>query len=927
MRNKRHTRMTVPVVSRVLGVGLVLALAAGPARLLGAPPAAPTHLRVNDVVDPVGTGTELHFGWWVNDPDPGEIQTAYRILVASTEAGLASDAGDVWDSGEVASRLQNHVPFGGNSLESDRRYYWKVRTWDRNGEPGPYSQAATFTVGLLGDADWAGACWIKRDTSDADDYTYYRRQVMLPDKEVDRAAVYISGVHKYALYINGALVGKGPAYHYPQYQYYNAYDITTLVRAGAANQFAIFNHWFGGGQGRPPSARGVIMKAVVHYADGSETVIGTDGAWRQARAEAWSLSGLAHRNRGEGVGYIEQIDGCLLVPDWPALGFDDSSWEASTVIGAHPVAPWTGTLAPDLTRIEETVIPPASITDLGAGKYVVDLGKVYAGMPRIRFSGGASGTYIAMRGGYALDAAGEIDTSKNQGTDMTYGAWLSGGAFTFEPIEYLGMRYYQIDNAPMPVTTNTFSFLVRHTRMDGSASSFHSPDATLNAVWDLMKHSLLTCAQEEFVDTPTREKGGFLGDAAIQSLVAMPVMNERVLTRRVLCEFLQSMDQYWSDPGEAGRMNAVYPNHDGARDIPDYTQAYLPWAWAYYVETGDREFLTTHYAKFKQIADYVHAHVNGATGLIENLTGGSGAYRYGIVDWPASMRFGYDMTAARTVINGWGYADFDVLARIADELGAAADRARYRGWADALEAAMNAHLLHEDGVYVDGVDSGGGQSAHASQHANMFPLALGIVPAAQATSVVTRIKSLQMQVGMVTLPWLVRAIGEAGEGEHLVELLTNPEWLGWAQCLVRGATATWESWDADTAGQSLSHAWGAAGLEAYVRYILGIRPLQPQYEEVRIQPLDFGAALTEAAGTIATDRGEISVSWARGADAVYRLDVKLPVNVTATILVPKGHGASTNLTLDGSRIVTPEVEGFLVLTNVGSGVHAIRQTE
>ena len=36
-----------------------------------------------------------------------------------------------------------------------------------------------------------------------------------------------------------------------------------------------------------------------------------------------------------------------------------------------------------------------------------------------------------------------------------------------------------------------------------------------------MKHSLLTCAQEEFVDTPTREKGGFLGDAAIQSTVAM----------------------------------------------------------------------------------------------------------------------------------------------------------------------------------------------------------------------------------------------------------------------------------------------------------------------------------------------------------------------------------------------------------------------
>ena len=222
-----------------------------------------------------------------------------------------------------------------------------------------------------------------------------------------------------------------------------------------------------------------------------------------------------------------------------------------------------------LTRIEETVIMPESITSLGGGSYLIDLGKVYAGVPRITFSGGTSGTTISMAGGYVL-SGNEIDSSQNQAVDMSYYAVLNGSTFTYEPVEYLGMRYFQIDNAPMTVTTDNFEFVVRHSTMDTSASSFTSSDATLNAVWDLMKHSLLTCAQEEFVDTPTREKGGFLGDAAIQSTVAMPVMNERTLTRRVLGEYLQSMDS--DEYNGTGRMNAVYPNNDGARDIPDFTQ-------------------------------------------------------------------------------------------------------------------------------------------------------------------------------------------------------------------------------------------------------------------------------------------------------------------------------------------------------------------
>lgn len=903
-------------------LGSVCLLIAGCSASTGSPPEAPTNLRVCDVENPVGTGADPSFGWYVNDPDSNEIQTAYQILVVSSETLLSDDQGDVWDSGKVESRRQNHIPLSDAQLESDRKYYWKVRTWDTDGQAGAWSAPASFTVGLLQNEAWAGANWIRRDTRDADDYTYYRKSVDLPAKPIERATVYVTSVHKYELYLNGELVGKGPAYHYPQYQYYNAYDISDLMTAGVANQFALFNHWFGGGQGRAVSARGVIMKAVVHYADGSETVVGTDGSWLQSRAEAWSLEDLAQYNSGEGVGYIERIDGRKLIPDWYTSGFDDSAWESATVIGPHPVAPWTGRLAPDLTRIEETVIKPVSIEELSSGTFMVDLGKVYAGVPRIRFSGGEAGTVVQMAAGYALDDAGEIDSSQNQSTDMSYRTMLSGDTYVYQPVEYLGMRYFQIDNAPMPVTNDNFSFVERHSAMDEKSSSFESSDDTLNAVWDLMKHSLLTCAQEEFVDTPTREKGGFLGDAAIQSTVAMPVFNERLLTRRVLNEFLQSMDQHWSGPGRRGRINAVYPNRDGARDIPDYTQAYLIWVWDYYMATGDRQFLAANYSKFKDVTDYVTRYRNAETGLITNLEGGSGAYQYGIVDWPSEMRFGYEMTAARTVINGWAYADFVTMAKIARELGNRADVEIYQQRAVSLKRAINEQLINESGEYVDGLKADGSQSTHVSQHANIFPFALHIVPESSHQRVIDEIKEQQMSVGMVTLPWLIRALGEADEGEHLMELFTNEEWNGWAQCLVRGATCTWESWDADTAGNSLSHAWGASGLEGYVRYILGIKPLTPQYEIVQIQPLDFGNSLDWAGGSITTDRGRITVQWKRTSQQ-YEIKLTIPDNVTARVAIPKGGTDDVSVLLDGDAVDAVPEGAYLVVAHVGSGEHAL----
>ena len=89
----------------------------------------------------------------------GQRQTAYHLLVAGTAEALSKDHGDLWDSGKVVSDRQHLIDYAGKPLESRMRCYWKVRIWDKDGNPSAWSQDATWTMGLLTADNWR-AQWI-----------------------------------------------------------------------------------------------------------------------------------------------------------------------------------------------------------------------------------------------------------------------------------------------------------------------------------------------------------------------------------------------------------------------------------------------------------------------------------------------------------------------------------------------------------------------------------------------------------------------------------------------------------------------------------------------------------------------------------------------------------------------------------------------
>jgi len=886
-------------------------------------PGAPTGLTVDDDAAPLAVTGAPEFGWIVNDPDRGETQHAYELVVSDAPSSRKHTV--LFDSGATTSSQQSYVHAPGLRLAADHTYWWTVRTQDASGQFGPYAADARFDTGL-GDGDWH-ASWIRRagtlptvvdiDGSPfgPDDFSLIRKQTTLGASPIVRARVYAAAGQQYELHVNGARVAHGPSFSYPDEQYYETTDVTNLVRAGAPNVFAFVTHWSTGGQGRPDSPEAFIAHISIDHADGTRQIITTDGTWR-AHTGPW-VPGSPRNDEGD---WTEHIDERLDPVGWDRPGFDDSSWPAAIVLGPHPWPPFTHLVA-ERTHIVETTVKPRTLKRLADGAYVADFGQVTAATPVVDIAHGVAGRAVKLVSGDLLDPNGHVSTTRgHQETDMHWDFDERTGAQVLRPFGYLGFRYLEVDGAAEPLTADAVTIAARHADMpDENAAQFHTSDPRIDAVWNLARHSALFDTQEQFLDTPTREKGQFLGDSFDVSQATMAAFGERSMTYEALRDFARSQAKYWPD----GRVNAVYPNSDHGRDIPDFTEDYVEWVWKVWMATGDRDLLTTLYPVARNVTNYVAHAIDPKTGLVTNLPGGGGDYQGGLVDWPIQMRYGYDMTtAARTTINVLAVDDFRRVAAMAAALGKpAAEGQQETARAAAVTTAIRTRLERPDGIFVDGLLANGKPSAHASQQANVYALAFGIVPPAHVRAVSNVIIGLKTAMGVVNYHVLLDALHDSGRDDAIVAALSDPNRPGYAQILKEGATFTWESWDARQTGDSESHGWGSTVLAVLQDDVLGARVTAPGAAQVAIAIPK--TTLTRATGVVTTQRGRIPITWDRDTAGHERIDVTIPVNVSATVSIT---GTGIGGISEGGRsvvgdpgVTNPRVAAGEVVMTVGSG--------
>lgn len=478
--------------------------------------------------------------------------------------------------------------------------------------------------------------------------------------------------------------------------------------------------------------------------------------------------------------------------------------------------------------------------------------------------------------------------------------------------EYIGevtpFRYCEIENYRHLLQEKD---LIRETAFypfNDFDSHFHSSDTILNQVWDISKYSIKATSYLGVYVDGDRERIAYEGDAVINQLSHYCVARDYSMARYTH-EYLIRKPTW---PTEWNLQSVLI-------------------AWADYMYTGNKLSLAQFYEDLQAKTLIALSDENG---FISTRTGKvtpevlrsihfNGEIR-DIVDWPHTGILGLEkeeggetdgfvFTDINTVVNAFHYRTLTLMAQIAETLGKTDDRKFYNERATKLKESFNKYLFDKKrGVYIDGIGTD-----HASLHANMFPIAFGLVPDKQVGSVMEFIRSRGMACSVYGSQFLLDAIYDANDPEYGLQLLTSTGERSWYNMIRVGSTITLEAWDNKyKPNQDWNHAWGAAPANLIPRKLMGIEPLEPGFRKIRIKPQP--GSLRSAEIKHPTIRGDVTVNFTNDPGQSFQIEVTIPTNTTADIYLPL-YSKKQILHMNGAPVKYRREGNFSVIENVGSG--------
>ena len=570
-------------------------------------------------------------------------------------------------------------------------------------------------------------------------------------------------------------------------------------------------------------------------------------------------------------------------------------------------------------------ISPTRVTRRSDGIYFIDFGSDAFGQLELKIASSAPndvGRKITLRLGEKLADADHLDSKPGgsvrflesvittEAGKNIYHPQLTRKDARWMPAEIgpvMPFRYAELENLPDGTTVDGLKAdgvrqTAVHYPFNDSAADFACSDEKVNAIWALCKHSIkATSYAGVFVDGD-RERKPYEADAFINQLCWYYCTDDTALPRHTQ-EYLIT--------------HPTWPT--------EWIMFSVMLAWQDYLFTGDATSLQAHYADLKAKTlrslerddglistktQPVAAAVNEAIHLDGKLKD--------IVDWPGHERDGYKMQPVNTVVNAFHCHSLWLMANIATATGKTDDAADFNAAAAKASATFNAKLFDpETGLYVDGEGTN-----HSSLHANMFPLAFGLVPADRRAKIIAFIKSRGMACSVYGAQFLLDDLFDNGQGNYALELMTAPGDRSWRHMVENvGTTLTLEAWDDKyKPNEDWNHAWGAAPANLLPAKVLGVEPLAPGYSKALIWPRCAAVGvpgLAWARGKVPTVKGPIEVDWKKSASG-FRLSVNLPPGVTAETRLPMDWGQ--NVQLDGKATKANSRDGYLVL-EIGAGPH------
>ncbi len=869
-------------------------------------------LRCEYRVNPVGIDVvKPRLSWVLHSDGRGRKQTACRVLTASSAEKLAADTGDLWDSGKVQSDRTIHVVYAGKPLTTGLRCWWKVMVWDEKGAASAWSTPATWSMGLLTAGDW-GAQWIASAADTPASETGPTPATMLRKAftvagPVKRATVHVSGLGLYELHINGKRVGDqllAPEFtDYEKRIQYQTVDVSKLLVAGENAVGAILADGWNGEyffgmpmrQTQRPFGghRGLIMRLDVELAGGKTQTVVTDTTWRTTKEGPIRSASLYDG---------DVCDARKAMPGWAKPGFDASRWHKAVVAKAIVGASLVWQRNEPIRVVKE--LKPVQLTEPKPGVFVFDVGQNMVGWCRLKVHG-RQGTTVTLRHAEMLNADGTIYTANLRGAKQTdVYTKRTDAAEVYEPrFTYHGFRYVEVTGLEFKPWRYMPPYKPNIGDLTGRVFHSAAPDTgTFECSSDLINkimHMIVWTQRGNMHSVPTDcpqrdERAGWMGD--IQSFAQTAIFN---------MDMAGFFSKWVPDVRDAQMPDGRYANFspmDFDRwkgGTPAWADAGLIVPWRVYQNYADTRMLAEHYASAKRWVDYVHSK---NPNLVWDKSRGDS-----FNDWlngDTLEKVGWPKTGGRVPPQVLATAFFahstEILSKMAAVLGRTDDATRYGRMARGIKAAFNKRFVRPDGTI-----EGNTQAGYAlALRFNMLPDAMRSKAAAHMVREFKRYAG-HMSTGIQTSHRLMLELTRTGYNDEAYRLVTLRSFPSWGFMIDQGATTIWERWDGYIKGRgfqkplmnSFNHwALGAVG-EWVWRNIVGLNPVEsaPGWKHFVVEPRP-GGGLTWARGKYESIRGTIVSGW-RVEDGKFHLDVTVPANTTATVVLPTKGAAG--VTVDG----------------------------
>ena len=917
------------------------------------------------LVDPLALDTLVpRFSWMLHSRDRAQVQTAYRILVASTPAALEGEATPLWDSGKTRSIENLHVEYQGGALRTDSVYFWKVMVWDKSGSPSGWSRVARFRTGLAAEdwgARWIGrrdeaaymAAWHKRraleetlkigcnkaalwyqarfsgELRDVDDPAPFLRKEFSLHKPVKSAILHVSGLGYYEFFINGRKTGDStldPGWtQFDKRVFYAVYDVTRDLKKGSnAAGLLLGRGWYNsiyddcwkfheaGWTGQPKA----ICRISITFTDGSRTVVASDGSWKTADSPVVF----------DDVRTGEIDDARHDKPGWNNSGYDDSRWAPATLVPA-PRGALHPQLLPPIREIR--TLKPVAMTNPRPGVYVFDFGEIIAGRPRMTFPSPAKkGDKISF---FMASETGKDGLFSNRcdGRLQPYFYYRNGrkGESCEPHFVYYAFQFIQVEGLRHPPSLKDIEAACIATDLPASGR-FTCSDPLINRLQENILRTQISNMHSIPTDCPNREKLGWTADAHLTA-------EEVIFNYNAAQFFAKHLNDYKDSQGVNGGLPSIVPTYGwGNYESPVWTGGYVMIAMHLYEYYRDKRVLEEHYPSMKRWIDTMEEVVGG--GKKHVLNGGP-------ADWLApNQHQAFAPEGGRMVGTAYYYHCVTLLARMAEILGKHEDKQALEVLGQGIAEVLNTEFFDSrESCYHGDVPSGYRQTP------NILALWMGFAPREHREKMLARLENnirwdhrCHLNTGYPGTKALMEMLPAFGKAGLAWELLSQKSYPGWLYPIVAyNATSIPEWWDGQTIYLDSTRAHpglGSVGSYFY-KHLAGIRPdpAAPGFKAIIIKPCIEGD-LRQVSCFHDSPYGRIASAW-RKTGSGLALDVVIPPHTTAQVGIPM-RGAAEACVREGKRTIwenglfrqgaegisAGKAEGDYVTFTVGSGRYSFR---